>query len=380
MDGSERILTTHVGSLPRGEMVSDVVQASESDTPVNDELFDAVLTEAIETEVARQKQIGIDIVSDGEFSKITYASYVRNRLTGFSGDSPLVTPADLDAFPASDEAVRQRRSGTHFLRPECTGPVELRTREPLDGDIRRMLAAVDMHRPNGAFLTAASPGLIAIFHPNRFYPTHDAYLTALADAMRVEYEAIIAAGLELQIDCPDLAMGRHTIFKNTSDAAFLRHAEEQVAALNAALTGLPPERMRIYVSWGNYEGPHTHDIALEKILPVILRARPQKIVLEAATPTHQHDWHVFKNIKLPDDKVLVPGVIDVTNNYVEHPEVVADRIERYAGVVGRDRVIASTDSGFAAFAGDRMVDPKVAFCKLESLVKGAEIASDRLFG
>ena len=380
MSGFERILTTHVGSMPRSGMVSDVVHAGEEGTPVNDELFDAILSEAIDTEVRRQKDLGIDIVSDGEFSKVTYASYTKNRLTGFSGDSPLVVPADLEAFPGTADMLRHRRSVKKFLRPECTGPVGVATLEPVRGDIRRMVAAVETHRPNGAFLTAASPGLIAIFHPNRFYPTHDAYLMALAEAMKVEYTSIIEAGLELQIDCPDLAMGRHTIFKHASDAAFLRHAEEQVAALNAALIGLPPEKMRMYVSWGNYEGPHTHDIALAKILPIILRARPQKILLEAATPTHQHDWRVFEDVALPDDKVLVPGVIDVTNNYVEHPEVVADRIERFANVVGRERVIASTDSGFAAFAGDRTVDPKVAVCKLESLVKGAEIATQRLKG
>lgn len=381
MTVADRILTTHVGSLPRSELAADVVLAVDQGTAISDELFDAVVSEAIDTEVERQKRIGIDIVSDGEFSKVTYASYVHQRLTGFSGDSPLVTPADLDEFPGAAEALRGRRPSTQrFLRPECTGPVALRTRAPLDADIRRMLAAVGKHRPMGAFLTSASPGLIAIFHPNKHYPTHVAYLEALARAMRIEYQAIIAAGLDLQIDCPDLAMGRHTIFKNASDAAFLRHVEEQVEALNEAVAGLPPERMRLYVSWGNYEGPHTHDIALEYILPTILKARPGKLLLEAATPTHQHEWRVFERIRLPDDKVLVPGVIDVTNNYVEHPDVVADRIERFANVVGRERVIASTDSGFAAFTGDRMVDPKVAFRKLESLVRGAEIASRRLWG
>lgn len=380
MNPTDRILTTHVGSLPRSEMVCDVVQATDQGAPVSQELFDAIISEAIDVEVERQTRIGVDIVSDGEFSKFTYASYVQHRLTGFSGNSPLVTPADLDDFPGAGELSRRRRTQTEkFQRPACTGPVGVRTRAPLDDDIRRMLAAVGKHKPNGAFLTAASPGLIAIFHPNRFYPTHAAYLQALAAAMRVEYQAIVAAGLELQIDCPDLAMGRHTIFKHTSDAAFLRHAEEQVEALDSALAGLPPEKLRMYVSWGNYEGPHTHDIPLEKILPVILKARPGQLVLEAATPSHQHDWRVFERIKLPDDKILVPGVIDVTNNYVEHPEVVADRLERFANVVGRERVIASTDSGFAAFAGDQMVDPKVAFKKLESLVMGAEIATRRLW-
>jgi 5-methyltetrahydropteroyltriglutamate--homocysteine methyltransferase len=256
----------------------------------------------------------------------------------------------------------------------------VRTRAPIEGDIRRMQSAVAKHRPNAAFLTSASPGLIAIFHPNRFYPTHAAYLAALATAMRVEYRAIIEAGLELQIDCPDLAMGRHTIFKQSSDAAFLRHAEEQVEALNYAVSDLPPERLRMYVSWGNYEGPHTHDIALEKILPVIFKARPRQLLVEAATPGHQHEWRVFEQIKLPEDKVLVPGVIDVTNNYVEHPQLVAERLERFANVVGRERIIASTDSGFAAFSGDQMVDPKIAFKKLESLVRGAELATRRLWG
>ena len=381
MQNTDRIRTTHVGSLPRSVMVSDVVLATEEGAPVSEELFDAVISEAIDAEVERQKRIGVDIVSDGEFSKITYASYIQHRLTGFSGNSPLVTPADLDEFPGAAEHARSRRtSPLKFQRPACTGPVGLKTRAPVDADIRRMQAAVSRHKPNGAFLTAASPGLIAIFHPNRHYPTHAAYLHALSAAMRVEYRAIVDAGFDLQIDCPDLAMGRHTIFKTASDAAFLRHAEEQVEALNDALAGLPSERLRMYVSWGNYEGPHTHDIPLEKILPVIVKGRPGQILLEAATPGHQHDWRVFERFKLPDSKVLVPGVIDVTNNYVEHPEVVADRIERFARVVGRERVIASTDSGFAAFAGDQMVDPKVAFRKLDSLVKGADIASKRLWG
>lgn len=380
MSRTDRILVTHVGSLPRSELICDVVQAADQGTPVTDELFDAVVGEAIEVEVGRQKALGIDIVSDGEFSKVTYASYIQHRLTGFSGNSPLVTPADLDEFPgAAVQAFSRRTPQTKFLRPNCTGPVAVKTLEPVQGDIRRMTAAVEKHRPARAFLTAASPGLIAIFHPNKFYPTHAAYLEALATAMRAEYRAIIDAGFELQIDCPDLAMGRHTIFKHASDAAFLRHAEEQIEALNEALGDLPPEKLRMYVSWGNYEGPHTHDIPLEKILPVILKGRPQQILIEAATPGHQHDWRVFERVKLPEHKILAPGVIDVTNNYVEHPEVVADRLERYANVVGRERVIASTDSGFAAFAGDRMVDAKVAFRKLESLVRGAEIASRRLW-
>lgn len=375
----DRILTTHVGSMPKSEMVCDLVTAAEAGEQVEDDLFDAVIGDAIDAEVARQKEIGVDIVSDGEFSKLTYAGYAHQRLTGFSGDSEPFTPADLDAFPAAASMAEARRgAASGFRRPLCTGPVAVKTRAPMEGDIRRMRAAVDKHAPNGAFLTAASPGLIAIYHPNRHYPSHMAYLQALGQAMKEEYRAIIDAGFDLQIDCPDLAMGRHTIFKSASDAQFLRQAEIQVEALNEALAGLPAERMRIYVSWGNYEGPHTFDIAFEKILPIILKAKPAQIVLEAATPTHQHDWRVFERITLPGDKVLLPGVIDVTNNYVEHPEVVADRIERYANLIGAERVIASTDSGFAAFVGDRMVDPRVAAMKLESLVQGAEIATRRL--
>jgi 5-methyltetrahydropteroyltriglutamate--homocysteine methyltransferase len=381
MPSVDRIRTTHVGSLPRTAMVSDVVEAADQGAAVSDELLDAVLSDAIDVVVERQKQLGIDVVSDGELSKLTYVSYIQHRLTGFSGDSPLFSPADLDEYPGAAEQTRRRRApASKFRRPMCMGPVGIRTRAPLEADIRRMQAAIARHQPNGAFLTAPSPGLIAIFLPNRHYPTHAAYLEALSAAMRVEYTAIIDAGLELQIDCPDLAMGRHTIFKHASDSAFLLHAEEQVEALNNALVGLPPERLRMYVSWGNYEGPHTHDIPLEKILPVILRGRPAQLVIEAATPSHQHEWRVFERIRLPDDKVLVPGVIDVTNNYVEHPEVVADRLERFANVVGRERVVASTDSGFAAYAGDQMVDPKVAYRKLESLVRGAEIATRRLWG
>lgn len=377
----DRIPTTHVGSLPRTAMVSDVIEAADQGATVSDELLDAVLSDAIDVVVERQKQLGIDVVSDGEFSKLTYVSYIQHRLTGFSGDSPLFSPADLDEYPGAAEQTRRRRApASKFRRPMCTGPVGIRTLAPLEADIRRMQAAVAKHKPNGAFLTAPSPGLIAIFLPNRYYPTHVAYLEALSVAMRIEYKAIIDAGLELQIDCPDLAMGRHTIFKNASDSAFLLHAVEQIEALNNAIVGLPAERLRMYVSWGNYEGPHTHDIPLEKILPVILRGRPAQLVIEAATPSHQHEWRVFERIRLPDDKVLVPGVIDVTNNYVEHPEVVADRLERFANVVGRERVVASTDSGFAAYAGDQMVDPKVAYRKLESLVRGAEIATKRLRG
>jgi 5-methyltetrahydropteroyltriglutamate--homocysteine methyltransferase len=252
---------------------------------------------------------------------------------------------------------------------------------PLDADLRRFRAAVDRHRPNAAFMTAASPGVIAIFQPNRYYPSHHAYLAALAQAMRDEYRAIIDAGYDLQIDCPDLGMGRHTIFKDQSETAFLRNAEEQVEALNAALAGLPPERLRMHVCWGNYEGPHHRDVPLARIFDVVMKARPTMLLIESANPRHAHEWHVFaeRRRSIPEDKVLVPGVIDTVTNFVEHPELVSERIERFAHIVGRERVLAGTDCGFATFAGAELVEASVAFAKLESLVRGAEIASKRLW-
>jgi 5-methyltetrahydropteroyltriglutamate--homocysteine methyltransferase len=381
MQSSERILTTHVGSLPRTDMVADAIRAREEGVPGTDELFDAVLGEAVDEVVAHQVALGLDIVSDGELSKISYASYIKDRLSGFSGDSPRIVGADLDDFPEYAHKLGARRAGAiSFSRPSCTGPVAVKNRKPLADDIARMQAAVAAHTPRGAFMTAASPGVIAIFQPNRFYPSHYAYLEALAAAMHEEYMAIIAAGFDLQIDCPDLGMGRHTIFKQQSDTAFLHHAEEQVEVLNAALAGLPPDRLRMHVCWGNYEGPHHHDIPLAKILPIVLKARPSQLLIESANPRHAHEWRAFQDVKVPDDKILIPGCIDSTNNYIEHPDLVADRIETFARLVGRERVIAGTDCGFATFAGDGLVDAKVCFAKLAALVEGAKIASRRLWG
>jgi 5-methyltetrahydropteroyltriglutamate--homocysteine methyltransferase len=393
----DRILTTHVGSLPRDEMVCDVIAQKEAGTlphhdlgadvganvgaDAGEDLFDAVIGEAVDSVVAKQIHAGIDIVSDGEFSKIGYANYIKDRLSGFSGKADRLISADLEDFPGYTTKLNARRSAAiRFHRPVCTGPVAVVNRKPLEDDIRRMKAAVMAHAPHRAFMTAASPGVIAIFQPNKYYPTHAAYLEALSLAMRDEYHAIIDAGFDLQIDCPDLGMGRHTIFKNQSETAFLRHAEEQVEALNAALVGLPPDRLRMHVCWGNYEGPHHHDIALEKILPVVLKAAPTRLLIESANPRHAHEWAVFKAIRIPDDKVLVPGVIDSTSNYIEHPDLVAERICRFADIVGRERVIAGTDCGFSTFAGDGLVDPAICFAKLEALSEGARRATKRLWG
>jgi 5-methyltetrahydropteroyltriglutamate--homocysteine methyltransferase len=381
MASIDRILTTHVGSLPRDEMVCDVIAQKEAGTLPGEDLFDAVIGEAVENVVARQIQAGIDIVSDGEFSKIGYANYIKDRLSGFSGKAPRLIGADLEDFPGYTTKLNARRAAAiRFQRPTCTGPVAVKNRKPLEDDLRRMKAAVGAHKPTRAFMTAASPGVIAIFQPNAYYPTHAAYLEALSLAMREEYHAIIDAGLDLQIDCPDLGMGRHTIFKGQSETAFLRHAEEQVEALNAALIGLPRDRLRMHVCWGNYEGPHHHDIALEKILPVVLKAAPTRLLIESANPRHAHEWAVFKTTRIPDDKVLVPGVIDSTSNYIEHPDLVAERICRFADIVGRERVIAGTDCGFSTFAGDGLVDASICFAKLESLAEGARRATKTLWG
>ena len=377
---ADRILTTHVGSLPRSEMVCDVILAREEGSG-SAELLDAVLGEAVDEMVARQIAVGIDHVSDGEFSKVSYATYIKDRLTGFSGDSPRIVGADLDDFPEyAKSLLAANKSPLRITRPACTGHIGVKSMQPLEDDLRRLRTAVDRHKPAGAFMNAASPGVVALFQANRYYPTYAAYLEALAGAMRSEYEAIIAAGFDLQIDCPDLALGRHFIFKEQSEAAFLRHAEEQVEALNAALAGLPAERMRMHVCWGNYEGPHHHDIPLKSIIGLVLKCRPQKLLIESANPRHAHEWRVFTEVKVPDDKILVPGVIDSTVNYIEHPDLVADRIETYANIVGRERVMAGTDCGFSTFAGRSLVDPKICFAKLGSLVEGARIASKRLWG
>lgn len=372
-----KFLTTHVGSLPRPDSVCDVLQAREdAGAPPDD--FEAVVAREVEAVVARQVEIGIDFVSDGEFSKIGYANYVKDRLTGFSGDSPRIPGADLEDFPGFLKMLARWREGA-LPRPTpcCTGPISVKDRDQLDADTARLGAAVKKAGARGGFINAASPGVIALFQANEFYPDRSAYLEALANAMREEYRAIVEAGFYLQIDCPDLGMGRHTTFKHDDEATFLTSAHEQVEVLNAALEGLPPERLRIHICWGNYEGPHTRDIGLDKVLPVLLRAKPAIILFEAANPRHAHEWQVFKEIDLPEEKILAPGVLDSTSNYVEHPELVAERLLRFAEIVGPERVMAGSDCGFGTFAGDGLVDAEVCFAKLAAMVEGAELARGR---
>lgn len=371
-----RVPTTHVGSLPRTRAVTDVVFARERGEPVEKADFDRAVGEAVAAAVARQRDIGIDLPSDGEMSKISYATYVKDRLSGFEGDSPRRAPADLEDYPDFLDKLAKSGGTPTYRRPKCVGPIAVKDLAPLRDDIANMKSAMDAAGYAEGFMNAASPGVIALFQPSDYHPTHEAYLEDVAEAMRREYEEIAAAGLILQLDAPDIGLGRHTMFKELSDDDYLARAELHVDVLNHALRNVPADRMRIHACWGNYEGPHTHDIPLQKLLPILLKAKPKALLVEAANPRHAHEWPAWRD--LPDDRVLIPGVIDTTTNFVEHPELVAERIERFVRVVGRERVVAGTDCGFATFAGFGAVDGEIAFAKLGSLVEGAEIAGRRL--
>ena len=377
---TDRIRTTHVGSLPRPEDVTDLVFARERDGTVDEEAFERVVSRAVDDTVARQKATGIDLPSDGEMSKISYATYIKDRLTGFEGDSPRRAPADLKRFPSFLERQAKGGGTPSYRRPECVGPIEVKDLGPLHDDIRWMKAAMERHGVEEGFMNSATPGVIALFQPSRHHASHRDYLEEVAEAMRHEYEAIVEAGLILQLDSPDLGLGRHMMFPDLDDEAFVRQAEEHVEVLNHALRNVPGERVRIHVCWGNYEGPHVCDIALGKVLPVVLRAKPRALLFEAANPRHAHEWRAWQENDIPDDYTLIPGVIDTTTNFVEHPRLVADRIERFVELVGAERVIAGTDCGFATFAGFGAVDAEIAWAKLGSLAEGAALASETLFG
>ena len=378
---TDRILTTHVGSLPRSAAVTDLVFAAERGEPVEPRQFDAVIGEAVEEVVRRQVAAGIDLVSDGEMSKISYATYIKDRITGFEGDSPRTPPADLEDFPAFLERQNKGGGTPTYRRPKCVGPVAPKTLAPLNSDLEHMATALAKHQPVGGFMNAASPGVIALFQPNEHYATQDEYLEALAEAMRPEYEAIVAAGLVLQLDSPDLGLGRHMMYKGRTDTEYLKLIGGHVEVLNHALRNIPAERVRMHVCWGNYEGPHTHDIEMGVILPTLMKAKPAGLLFETSNPRHQHDWNYFVEMidLIPDEKILIPGVIDSTTNFVEHPRVVAERIARFAAIIGRERVIAGTDCGFSTFAGFGAVDPDIVYAKLATLAEGAALASKSLW-
>ena len=376
---TERILTTHVGSMPRTQAVADLLMARENGTGHDPQAFREAMTGAVDAVVELQVGCGVDIVSDGETSKISYATYVKDRLSGFAGDRPRQVALDLQPYPEFRARMAVFAGKQAFKRQACVGPVAVIEHESLRQDIANLRAAVRRHAPADAFMNAASPGVVAAFQPNEYYPTHEAYVEAIAAAMREEYEAIAAAGFVLQIDCPDLAMARHTGFQDLTEAQFLRRAHFHVEALNEALRNVPSDRLRMHVCWGNYEGPHDHDIEVEKVLPIILKAKPSAILFEAANPRHAHEWLAWKQARIPDDKVLVPGLLTSTSNYVEHPELIAQRICQFADIVGRERVLAGTDCGFGTFAGIGKMDPGISCAKLASLAQGARRASARLW-
>ena len=375
----DRILTTHVGSLPRSEAVTAGVFAIEREEPIDSDAHNRVVAEAVNTVVARQVAAGVDVVSDGEMSKLSYATYIKYRVSGFEGDSPRRAPADLEDFPSFLERQAATGGTPTYMRPQCVGPVEVVDMAPCKTDIANLRAALGQHAAVEGFMNAASPGVIALFQPDAYYGDHEAYLYALAEAMRAEYEAIADAGFLLQLDSPDLGLGRHMMFKGRPDEEYERLASIHVEALNHAVRNIDASRLRLHVCWGNYEGPHTHDAPMSQVLPIALKAKPQALLFESANPRHAHEWATFAEADIPDDKVLVPGVIDTTTHFVEHPELIAQRIERFAGIVGRDRVMAGTDCGFSSFAGYEGIDPEIAYAKLESLAQGAALASERLW-
>jgi 5-methyltetrahydropteroyltriglutamate--homocysteine methyltransferase len=376
---TNRILTTHVGSLPRTGPVTDVLLRKENGEPYDPAEFDRVVRQATIDVVKKQVETGIDIVSDGETAKIGYATYIKDRLSGFGGENTAKPHKDLAAHPDLRKRMVAFTGPQTFKRLCCIGPIEIRDREAAKKDIDTFKAAVAVAKPTDAFMNAASPGIVSSFQPNKYYPTHEAYIEAVANAMQPEYEAIVAAGFVLQIDCPDLAMSRHTGFQDLSEEEFLRRAALHVEVLNHALRNIPATALRMHICWGNYEGPHDHDIDLKKIMPTVLKAKPQAISFEASNPRHAHEWTTWRDAKVPDDKVLMPGVLDTSTNFVEHSELVAQRIERFADIVGRERVLAATDCGFGTFAGYGKVDPDIAYKKLTSLVRGAELATQRLW-
>jgi 5-methyltetrahydropteroyltriglutamate--homocysteine methyltransferase len=379
---SERILTTHTGSLPRPDDLLAMLQKSESGEGFDAARFASRVTSAVAEIVRKQTETGVDIVNDGEMGKPSYSTYVKDRLSGFEGSerSESLRAADLAEFRNFARRGATETGVAVMKRPACTGPISYRDRESVRFDLDNLQAAVAAANRTEAFMTAASPGVITFFLSNKHYPTHEAYLRALADAMRNEYEAICAAGFVLQVDCPDLAMSRHVQFKDLSLGDFRKTIEMHVEALNHALANVPRERVRIHLCWGNYEGPHHHDVPLQQILDIVLKARVGAISYEASNPRHEHEWAVFKQLKIPDGTILVPGVIDSVTNFIEHPELIAQRICNVARVVGRENVIAGTDCGFATIAGSSRVDGDIAWAKLKAMAEGARLATRELWG
>jgi 5-methyltetrahydropteroyltriglutamate--homocysteine methyltransferase len=380
---TERILTTHTGSLPRPDDLTRTMFAKEEGVPVDSGALAARIRSAVAEVVRKQVEVGVDVVNDGEYSKPSYATYVKDRLRGFGGASQPLQYRDLVDFPGMARRVFGDPGRARRRAPACTEAVAVQDAEAARTDVANLRTAVAQvtppNSPKEAFLTAASPGVISLFFHNEHYPSHEAYLFAIAEAMKHEYETVARAGLVLQVDCPDLAMGRHIQFADLSLEEFRKMARLHVEALDHALAGVPPDQARMHLCWGNYEGPHHYDVPLADILDIVFAGRAGAVSFEAANPRHAHEWRVFENIRVPDGKLIVPGVIDSTTNFVEHPELIAERISRYAGLVGRENVIAGTDCGFGTWVGQAAVDPDIVWAKLASLAEGARLASRELW-
>jgi len=374
---TERILTTHVGSLPRPDDLIRTMFAKQEGVPVDAAALELRTRSAVAETVAKQLAAGVDVVSDGEMSKPSYVTYISDRLDGFGGTSQPLTYADLVDFPTLQKKVFGDPGRSRRRTPACDAPISVRDPEAANVDVEHLKAAL----PDGqeAFLNAASPGVIALFFRNDHYPTREEYVYAIAEAMRVEYEAVTNAGILVQIDCPDLAMGRHIQFADSDLAAFRKEAQLNIEALNHATRNIDPELLKMHICWGNYEGPHHCDVPFKDIVDLVFTARPNAIAFEAANPRHAHEWQIFEDVKLPDGKMLIPGVLESKANFIEHPELIAQRIRRYADLVGRENVMAGSDCGYGTWVGQAAVDPDVVWAKLAALTEGAAIASRQLF-
>jgi len=376
---TERFLTTHTGSLPRPDDLIRLMFAKEEGVPVEPAALAARIRSAVAEVVRRQAEAGVDVVGDGEQSKPSYATYVKDRLDGFGGASHPLQYQDLVDFPGMAKRVFGDPGRARRKTPACTGPIGVRDTRAAQADAENLRTALGGVKAREGFMTAASPGVISLFFRDDHYGSHEAYLAAIADAMKHEYETVAKAGFVLQIDCPDLAMGRHIQFAGLSLAEFRRMARLHVEALNHAVAAIAPDRLRLHLCWGNYEGPHHYDVPLADILDVVFTARPSAISFEAANPRHAHEWRVFERVKLPDGRIIIPGVLDSTTNFIEHPELVAERIARYARLVGRENVIAGTDCGFGTWVGQAAVDADIVWAKLKSMAEGARLASQELW-
>ena len=374
----DKIKTTHVGSLPRSNELSELLFKKDKKEKIDLIKFDEVVKKDVEKIVKKQIELGIDIVSDGEMSKISYATYVKDRIDGFSGESERRAPKDLDDFPSFKERIARTGGTPTYTRPCCTNELKVKDTTSLAKDIKNFKDVLRANNHKEAFMNAASPGVISAFLPNKFYKNDDEYLENLSNVMKSEYEEIVSNGIYLQLDCPDLALARHMTFKDLSEQEFLKKAEKQIEYLNYAIKNIDKSKIRMHICWGNYEGPHTHDISLNKIMPIVLKANVETILIESSNPRHSHEWQVFEDIKLPNDKMIAPGVIDSTTNFVEHPEVVKNRIIKFSKVISKDQIIAGTDCGFSTFAGFGNVYESIVYKKLESLVKGTELASKEI--